>query len=400
MKTRLVTLSTRNRLAEVAVLAESLARHHPEAVLTCYLVEADVLPGDRIGVNVDVKGMKVLPLSDPRRLTFQYSAFELCCALKPHVMLDAMSGDVERVVYLDGDFYACAPFLDQMEAVENALTVCPHLYRPCMDTDYPYFLRAGVYNAGLISAHTMGKTREILRWWADRLATACIQDVAAGVFVDQSWLCYALGIWGDTGIFPADAGLNIGHWNLHEFEFSEQGDVILAGKDMRLRLFHFSGFEPTTLTRHPTVAGEIPGVIRRLADDYGRALAEARNRFPLDAPYSYGCFPDGTEVTREMREAVRRGLIEVPDPWVDPGAMETAVQTLGTDRILDTRIDFQLDRFHRLCRRVEELEASEARLLSAGEALQSRLDLVQSRLDQYRRQPIRTYFRDPERRDR
>jgi GT2 family glycosyltransferase len=386
MKTAIVTTSTRSRLPEVAMLARSIEMHHPGQQLTCYLAEADVRPSDIVVGNLIVEGLDVLKLPNYERFVFQYPPFELCCAIKPFAMLHAFAKGVDRVVYLDGDMFVCAPFLDSLDHSTHDILLTPHLGCAERETDYTYFLRAGTHNAGFLSAVKGARATALLSWWAARMETLCFHDYVAGVFADQSWLSLGAALFDGVGRIP-DCGINVGHWNLNEHSYCERNDRIEMEDGSPLRMFHFSGFIQPGLTRHATVLESVPPAIEHLAATYGRLLSEARGSFGGDAPYSFGCFADGTPISPEMREAVRAGLVDSPHPFTDRGAVEETVRRLGADKLFASRADFRVAAADRLRIRIDELDQANALLTRRAAALRDHVD-------SYRRRPVRTFVHD------
>jgi GT2 family glycosyltransferase len=386
MKTTVVTTSTRSRLAEVAVLAKSLERHHPGQRLTCYLVEDGVRASDAVAANLDVGDLKELDLPDHERFCFQYPPFELCCAIKPFAMLREFDNGADRVVYIDGDMFVCAPFLDSLDHAQHDVLLTPHLGCAERETDYAYFLRAGTHNAGFLSAVNTAGARAMLSWWADRTETLCFHDYVAGVFADQSWLSLGSAIFDGVGRLP-DAGINVGHWNVNEHDYREVGGSIAADDGTVLRVFHFSGFAYPGLTRHPSVMETIPPAIESLAAQYGNLLSDARRVSSPDEPYTFSRYEDGTPIEASAREAVRSGVASSQHPFADRAAIEDAARRAGGDTIFESRFDYQVQTADRQRSRVEELEREHA-------VLTQKCVNLGNHVDSYQRRPIRTFVHD------
>jgi hypothetical protein len=322
---RFVTLSTRSRLAESAVLARSLEAVHPGVPRLLVLVEREVTANDRTcGWEVLPVGSLALP-GGPRFL-FQYPPFELCCALKPYALAAALAlPGTAGAVYLDGDMLAVAPFLDLVEAAwrDADVWLTPHLHTPAPAPDYAPLLHTGSYNAGFLAVAGGVEGRRFLDWLRERLARDCVQDFRNGLFVDQKWLDLAVALF--PGVRPlAYAGLNLGHWNLHEHRFEEcsDGSILLDGV-VPLALFHFSGLTPDGLSRHGA-GGAVPPSILALADRYRRAVAFKASTFHREAPYTYGRYADGAPIPPAHREAVRLGRSAAADPFRARSDLEAA----------------------------------------------------------------------------
>lgn len=321
---RLVTICTRSRLAEAAVFAGSLDRVHPGVPRTLYLAEREVTAEDR-ACGWTVRPASALPVPDPERFLFQYMPLQLCCALKPFALeAELREPGAAGAVYVDGDMLALAPFLDGVEAAwrEADVWLTPHLRKPLpASNDYP-LLRMGAYNAGFMAVRGASDGLSFLRWLQPRLARDCVRDLEHGLFDDQKWLDLAAVC---PGVRPwRQAGINVGHWNLHEHVFADQaGGGILMDGTTPLALFHFSGLTPEALSRH-AVSAPVPPPIQALAGRYRAELSEKRARFPGDARYSFGGFDDGSLILPVHREAVRQGSVKTVRPFGARAEVEAA----------------------------------------------------------------------------
>lgn len=325
---RLVTVGTRSRLAEAAVLADSLERLHPGAPRFLYLAERGIADTDH-ACGWSVRPATALPLPDAERFLFQYPPLQLCCALKPFALADVLrEPGAPGAVYLDGDMLALAPFLDRIETAwrEADVLLTPHLCRPSPpEAAYP-MLRMGVYNGGIMAVRNSRNGDAFLRWLQGCLARDCVRNFTAGLFDDQKWLDLAAAVC--DGVRPLrDPGLNAGHWNLHERAFQERPEGLWLEDAGPLALFHFSGLAPDTLSRHAPAA-DVPPAIAALANRYREALARHRIRFPDTAAYSFGAFADGTPIQPLHREAVRQGRATADRPFAARRAVEAAAADL------------------------------------------------------------------------
>lgn len=368
-----ITIATRGFLGRVAVLAESLSRHHPGSRLTCYLVENEVQPGDD-------RHCQIIPIRDLGipgfdHFCFQYTLFELCCALKPHCLLHALRHTSAPALYLDADMLAIHPFEDVLRKVwQHDVLVTPHLRRPTVKTDFRYFLRAGQYNAGFLGVRDTPCAKALLTWWRDRLARDCYRDYLGGILDDQTWLDMAVSLFDGVDKLH-HSGINTAHWNLHECDFHRKGDTLMANDGEPLCLFHFSSFSHPGLTRHERLPGTIPADIDALADDYRQQLATASDGTVSTAiPHAFERFVDGTPIMPAMREAVRLG--RVPDeinPFKHPVMVQAALPANDPDSILNGRVDYQFaalkDRCEIQSRKLVDLDQTKQRLWNAENRL-------------------------------
>lgn len=315
----IVTLVTRNYAHYAQVLLASCRAEHPEATLfVCY---ADRPPADW---HETVPGTKVvygdeLGVPDWNTFTFQYTPFELSCALKPHLLRHVMNHGYDEIVYLDGDMRIYGPLTPVFDALGGAtLVLTPHLLAPLPDDDErPHeqaFLVSGTYNAGFLAVRSDARSRRFLDWWSSMVAVRCYTDLAASLFVDQKWLDLVPGLFEGVHVLR-DPGLNAGHWTLSQFRFGPLADTSrtrsgVAVGESPLVLFHFSRMTPANpdeyLTSQTRVRlADIPA-LERLVRDYHAAL-ETAGRARCEAwGCEFGRLSDGTRIEPAWREAVRR----------------------------------------------------------------------------------------------
>jgi hypothetical protein len=327
----IVTLVTRNYAHFAQVLLASCRAAHPEAALfVCY---ADRPPADW---HEAVPGTQVvhgdqLGIPDWRTFAFQYTPFELSCALKPHLLRHVVGLGYDEVVYLDGDMVVYGPLESVFDALHTAsIVITPHLLTPLPDDgERPHeqaFLVSGTYNAGFLAVRSDATTGRFLDWWSSMVSRRCFTDLAASLFVDQKWLDLVPGLFGSVHVLR-DPGCNAGHWTLSQFRFEPLADtgrtrsgVAVGGAP--LVLFHFSRMSPASpddyLNSQSRVRlAEIPA-LARLVRDYHAAL-DAAGRMRCE---SWGCsfdmLTDGTRIQPAWREAVRRrhpSVASVADPF-------------------------------------------------------------------------------------
>lgn len=327
----IVTLVTRNYAHFAQVLLAGCRAEHPEADLfVCY---ADRPPADW---QESVAGVRViygdqLGIPDWRRFTFQYTPFELSCALKPHLIRHVLDQGYDKVVYLDGDMAVYGPLSQAFDSLNtSSILLTPHLLVPLPDDgerpNEQAFLASGSFNAGFFALRGDANARRFLDWWSAMVARRCIVDIAASLFVDQKWLDLVPGMF--EGVQPLrDPGYNAGHWTLSQFPFEPLADTRrtrsgVAVGGVPLVLFHFSRMTPAApddylVSQTRTSLTVIPA-LARLVRDYHAALdAAGRQRCE-----SWGCefdtLSDGTPIHPAWREAVRRrhaSLDEAADPF-------------------------------------------------------------------------------------
>lgn len=319
-KRGIVTVVTRNYLAYAKTLMRQCAIHEPG--VDRFVVIVDRLPEGATAGRLDAEVMFGEELGIDRwpRHSFQYTPFELACALKPHAIERLMTRwGYQDVVYLDSDMGLYGPLSPVWKALENdSIVLTPHLLRPLPEDGLrPHesvFTSFGAYNAGFFGVRDTSVGRSCLNWWKSMLEKHCIVDRPAGLFVDQRWLCLVPGMFSDVRVLR-HAGMNAGHWTLSQASWEEgstgessTSDVFISGDP--LVLFHFSGMTPHAPTgylgqENRVRIDEIP-CLKRLVDRFHRdALSAGLSECAL-----WGCqmdrLSDGTPIKPAWREAIRR----------------------------------------------------------------------------------------------
>lgn len=340
-----ISIATRNFLPNIAVLAQSLRNYHPDHRLVCYLVEKTVLPSDSFNDLFEVISIKELELPGGLHFIFQYTPFELCCALKPYIIIDQLNRfKVNAVVYLDSDMYLCSPLLPALqEAWHNgSIFLTPHLLKPCDRADFNILSRSGIFNAGFLAFRDYPETREMLKWWKARCRHDCYVDTRGGVFVDQRWLDIAVCIFPSISILR-HSGINVGHWNIHERSFSLIDGQIMVDDQIPLCLFHFSGFIEPGLSKYlntKSLPQGIPIILQKLATEYANNLNNIKSQSLTMPEYSFSRFSDNTLISQAMREVIRLRLVDCEDPFQEKEIIASILPDEDPNFILDTRVDY------------------------------------------------------------
>lgn len=254
------------------------------------------------------------------RFEFQYSPFELCCALKPFILRKLFSEGSQMVLYVDVDiaFYA-SPVLvwDALDCHDVWLT--PHRLTPLSDTSASererLYLTRGVFNAGMVAVKASKVGLQFVEWWANRCRSSCIVDTADGLFVDQGWLdlvpCYF-----ETATICRHPGVNVAYWNLDERSIEFDGSRFVVN-GQQLICFHFSGADiddTRVLSVHDRRASFQNSVVEQLFKNYMQSL-ERFTKSRLGTPLkNHGPVP----IRPSWREAIRLDhnlLQEIQDPF-------------------------------------------------------------------------------------
>ena len=315
------TVVTAPFLQQALTLASSLRAVHPQSTLVVLLADS-ILPAEfaRRRDEYLPRGIKLVALDELaceaallERMTFWYSPFELCCALRGllHEYLWRATSAAQWI-FLDSDIFALAPLDDIFEQLQNAtLIVTPHrrkalgsFYASGLERD---LLRGGICNAGFVGVRRCEETASFISWFCARLERCALDDpFARGWFVDQLWLNLALHSFQNVQVARA-LGANVGHWNLFDarFEYSPQAGFEIEGEP--LLCFHFSGWNqnaPEQLSKHLQPGQELPASHQsawlELSSRYRDALSTHADA-ALPRACAFSRFENGAPITPWMR---------------------------------------------------------------------------------------------------
>jgi hypothetical protein len=321
----IVTVVTRNYLHYANCLSESCRRWLPNCDFHIVLIDGlppsytpseqtSIIPADQLGIP------------NWKRFAFQYTPFELSCALKPYAMSFLMNQGYQQTIFLDADICVYSPLDSIAQGLErSSIVLTSHLLQGLPEDGkrptHNAYLTSGAFNGGLVACRNDREGQEFLGWWANRLKSECYVDQSKGVFVDQKWLDLVPSLFSNVHIVR-NPGCNTGHWTLSQFAFSGDRSSGFRVGNHPLECFHFSNFLPTdpfefmrTQTR-VTFAGT--PALEQLVTDYHAALQRdgaaqyARLGCELDA------MNDGTPIKPEWREAIRRQhkeFVGLEDPF-------------------------------------------------------------------------------------
>lgn len=315
----LVTVVTRNYLHYAAALADSCQRWQPAWELHVLLADRlppDIsLPASLSGGNVQLMyGDQLDQIANWQRFAFQYTPFELSCALKPFAMQRVLDQGCEQVTFIDADLALYAPLASITQALQShSIALIPHLHRPLpRDGRKPIennFLNAGTFNGGLLACRDDAVGRDFLQWWQQHLQRDCYVDVAGGVFVDQKWLNLVPGLFPSVAIVR-QPGCNTGHWTLSQYPLTHDPTQGYRVGDYPLECFHFSNFLPANPYEFMHSQSRISFSSLPALEDLVRDYHAQLKRHAAEQYSQLGCqfqtLSDGTTIKPEWREAVRR----------------------------------------------------------------------------------------------
>ncbi|MEC9093458.1 MAG: hypothetical protein VX438_12170 [Planctomycetota bacterium] len=257
-----------------------------------------------------------LGIENYQRMAFQYTPFELTCALKPFLMR-YLHSEFEQLIYLDADTFVYRELAEIPAELESkSILLTPHLLVPDSIECESRIRAAGTINGGFLATRQSGETISFLDWWCERCRFDCIVDPYSGHFVDQSWLDLAASFFQSLKILRDDS-LNVAYWNVDHREIIQaKNGFTVNGKP--LGFFHFSGLDlekPDVLSRFDNRV--LPDVLLRLSTEYRNRLLENRIIGLEDTQCQYATFDNGLKIDRYYREAIRNfvGFDAVENPF-------------------------------------------------------------------------------------
>jgi glycosyltransferase involved in cell wall biosynthesis len=306
------TVATKNHLARVRVLMDSIARWHPECRGVLFLADQPDGCFDPSGESFEVVPAESLGLPTFFDMALRYDAMEFTTAFKPFGFQWLFAQGAEAVIYLDSDIEVHSR-LDQAVASlrqGDSVVLTPHANLSLVDDFIPddhQFLKAGVFNLGFMAARNCPDARRFIEWWGRRLQTQCISDQADNLFVDQRWCDLAPALVERLAVLKAP-GYNLAYWNLPHRHVSRDAEGRYRVEGEALVFFHFSGLvdmEPEILSRFQTRyrLADLP-VVAELVTEYRARLDAAGQRDICGWPYSHAVM-GGIAVDAETRNTYR-----------------------------------------------------------------------------------------------
>lgn len=309
-KWAITTVVTRNYLHFARAMAASVRRVHPEVPVVVCLVD-ELPPGLPVENEFQILPAASLGIPWWQRFLFQYTPFELTCALKSYVLAHQLrQGSFDRMLYLDGDISVYSSLESLIAELDQAsILLTPQLAAPrsvaALDRWEADILDSGAYNGGFIGVKNSVSGLQMLDWWQTRVSKHCKLNVN---FVDQGWLNAVPALFDGVQI-ERGAALNLTPQNLHNRSLTRNaaGQPTVDGQP--LAFFHFVGIDPgqsdrLSKTSRRLLAEEAP-VVQELYHAYIREL-HAHGMDQCRAwGYQYATLSDGTPIPEIWRELIR-----------------------------------------------------------------------------------------------
>lgn len=385
------TVITASHIAHARTLAASLRRHHPGARLL-------VLLADKVGDSFEPSRepwdwLFLWQLPEPERIermTFYYSPFELCCALRGMLhryILEKTTA--RRWLFLDADMLVCGDLGPALESLDRcSILLNPHNTRSFpsaqVEPNETNLLRAGLYNAGFLGLRRSEETARFVAWFEERLEQHCFDDLSTGhprrLFVDQLWLNLVPTFFREVGLC-VHPGVNLAHWNLSQRGLTrdEAGRYLVDGQP--LLLFHFSGWDinrPSQVSRFaPSLNKSAASAWEQLANEYRVMLIANGWAAARQFPYAFGCFRNGREIHPDHRA---RYFNEWKDGNPCPGSSFEAYDHFHEVKSTARPVTVA-DRFSTVIKPAETLGLNETKDVETNDAANER-----------RREPMRVMF--------
>ena len=241
------TIVARNYLPYALVLGDSVLQYHPDATFSIFLMD-DL--DHSLRSSIEARGFQPIfpeeiPLTEYRKLAFQYNITEASTGVKPSVIQMLFDSGAKKVIYLDPDILCFRRFDEVLAALDGCcIVLTPHICSPVPDDYYPgerALLNSGAFNLGFIALRASETSTRFLRWWAEHLRRECVQEIESGLFVDQKWIDMVPACF-DHVYIMRNLAYNIAYWNLHERALEErEGKLYEVQSGDRVAFIHFSG---------------------------------------------------------------------------------------------------------------------------------------------------------------
>jgi len=322
------TIVAQNYLPQSLVLYDSIRKEEPSRLFVILVVDGNRKELETGRPNLVVVDTTILGLTDREVLDLAtiYDVVEFSTAVKPLFLKYLLELD-EQAIYLDPDTYVVSP-LAELEALidQHHIVLTPHLLAPIQPgktfQSEINTLTVGVHNLGFCA---VGRgALPFLDWWWSHLERECLIYPLLGLFVDQKWT--------DIGAVMFHAfsfghyGYNIGHWNLHERRIEEtQGRRLVVPSNDQVRLFHFSGFDPSdpeSISVRQNISLKDKGLgsaaLTKLSQEYAALLIDARKELGVSPSYPFTRDLQGKKLSKRLRKTFRKDLLTDDSPPPSP----------------------------------------------------------------------------------
>lgn len=324
MKRALFTICAKNYIGLSLTLKQAVEQYASDVDFYIYVAdECDPLQLESLPQCAHI-AKDVLPISPDiwESMSYKYNLVEFCTALKPFSFQLLMQNGYEKIIYCDPDIFFFSKFdfiYDDLDTYQAILT--PHEIHPqnipsmvCRDYEA---LRSGVFNLGFAAFRTTKTTREIMKWWGNRLEDFAVSEVTEGLFTDQKWMDFLPAMLPEGALkISKHFGMNCAPWNYHEREIMHTNDGFRVQPkfeetdSMPLVFFHCAGYNYRTLMNNNPQSAylmtELTSGIRDLLQACSARLMANDFEKYLPWSYTYSTYNNGDSITYFQRRMYRR----------------------------------------------------------------------------------------------
>ena len=219
---------------EAVALSRNLREVEGEGVHLEVYVAAESVSGRDVTPSITWLPASAVCLEDVevRRMRSTLTGFEIACLMKPRALYATLRRNPAAVaVYLDTDVVLCRPL---SVVVKDLSGVGLSRHTAGLDpASFPLFAHAGLFNAGVVACSQA--SADFALWW-DELCSRSASHPNVESDFDQRFLDWVPFRWPVTDL--AEFGVNIGPWNVAEYEWSGVDSPKISGVDVVL--FHVS----------------------------------------------------------------------------------------------------------------------------------------------------------------
>jgi hypothetical protein len=314
-KKAIITVVTSNCFHQAHVLGKTVKLFEKESDFIIFVIDYKANEPCYQGCEFEIIDAKILNPDEWERFLFQYQGISVCCALKSRALSHALLF-YEKVIYLDSDielFHDLSEAWSQLDHCDLSLTPQRN-EAPCVvATMIPQMMLriSGVFNAGYIG--TSRGASPFLEWWWECTHYNClVDDYIIGIYLDQIYLNEALWRVNRLGILK-HSGYNVAWWNFDQRNIKRPHDRYFVN-DQPLVFFHYSCFSFFLRNKKNFrwLKSRFGELYFELYSNYLGKLSYYTNKLQIPS-YSYNHFSDGTPISYEWREHMRRDIPELKE---------------------------------------------------------------------------------------
>jgi glycosyltransferase involved in cell wall biosynthesis len=286
-RTRYFTICGRSDLAQAAVLCESLARHHPTAGITIWILDTGPIPP-----SIGVSSRYIRPIDEclskdeQIRVWLRYGADEFLEVVKPFCFLKHFEEADEVAIFIDRLTNVYCP-LAELEALVHlgaAGVLVPRYTTPRVVPSpavvpAPLAERGGhVFDRGLLALGVSPSAHALLDWWIHWFKALQKLELGNDVSAFLEQLDGAPYLWPGLRAL-SNAGYQVANWNISERQLvlAARPEGIIVG-DSPLVSVYFGALERRGMSSasadFETRVGPEHPILTQLVAEYCRAVDE------------------------------------------------------------------------------------------------------------------------------